>query len=385
RCARQADYIVIVADAAGDAAPGEIETLVLPSHAARTGRTLALVHRDRRTTPSGTARWLASRHVDRHVHLALEDDRDCDRLARLIAGSAVGLALGGGFARGLAHLGVLRAMEELGIAVDLVGGSSMGGMIGAMWALGWDPAQIAQRTSRAFHDSFDDMTLPFLSFKKGGNHSRVLRGFFGTEQIEDLWVPYFCVSTNLNRSEVKIHSSGPLADAVLASTRAPGIFPPLVMDGELHVDGGLINNVPVDVMRSFCNNGNVVGVDVSPPHELHEIVNYGDAISGWQAAWRRFNPNREKRVYHPSILLVLMRVIEFGGISFRRQKAETADVYISPDLIRFKRNDFQEAAAIAEAGYQAARPALAAWLAGDLKGSRILNDAAAVGAAPGSR
>jgi NTE family protein len=306
------------------------------------------------------------------VHVALDDQRDFDRLARLIAGSAVGLALGGGFARGLAHLGVLRAMEELGIPVDLIGGSSMGAMVGAMWALGWDPAQIAERTTQSFRESFDDMTLPFLSFKGGGNHSRVIRGFFGDTQIDDLRMPYFCISTNLNRAEVKVHSSGALADAVLASTRAPGIFPPVVMDGELHVDGGLINNVPVDVMRTFSNNGVVIGVDVSPPHELHDVFNYGDAISGWQAAWRRFTPNRAKRVYHPSILLVLMRVIEFGGISYRREKAETADVYISPDLIEFKRNDFQAAAAIADAGYRAARQALTAWLAGDAAGSRML-------------
>lgn len=363
RCVRQADYIVIAADASSDPTPGEIESLVLATHAVRTGRTLALVHRDRKTPPSGTARWLAARQVDRHVHLSLADDSDFDRLARLVTGSAVGLALGGGFARGLAHLGVLRALNELGIPVDLIGGSSMGGMVGAMWALGWESGQIAERTSRAFHDSFDDMTLPFLSFKGGGNHSRVVREFFGTKQIEDLWMPYFCISTNLNRAEVKIHSAGALADAVLASTRAPGIFPPVVMEGELHIDGGLINNVPVDVMRSFSNNGNVIGVDVSPPHELHNIVNYGDAISGWQAAWRRFNPSRDKRVYHPSMLLVLMRVIEFGGISYRREKAETADVYISPEVIRFKRNDFQEASAIAEAGYQAAFPALKAWQA----------------------
>jgi len=370
RCVRQADHIVIVADAAAGPGLGEVESLVVAPHGARTARTLALVHRAADATPSGTAAWLTGRRVERHVHVTLEREGDFDRLARLVAGSAVGLALGGGFARGLAHLGVLRAMAELGMPVDLIGGSSMGAMVGAMWALGWDAAQIAERTMQSFRDSFDDMTLPFLSFKGGGNHSRVVRGLFGDTRIEDLWMPYFCVSSNLNRAEIKVHSAGPLADAVLASTRAPGIFPPVVMEGELHVDGGLINNVPVDVMRTFGNDGVVIGVDVSPPHELHDVVNYGDSISGWQAAWRRFNPNRAKRVYHPSILLVLMRVIEFGGISYRRQKAEAADVYISPDLIRFKRNDFHAAAAIADAGYEAARPALAAWLDGPGSGGR---------------
>jgi predicted acylesterase/phospholipase RssA/CRP-like cAMP-binding protein len=364
RTIRQADHVVVVADAAADARPGEIEVELLGSERGHRPRhTLALVYEAGRATPSQTARWLPGRRVERHVHVRVDRPDDFDRLARLLTGNAVGLALGGGFARGLAHLGVLRALEELRIPVDLIGGSSMGAMVGAQWALGWTAAEIARRTSEGCAASFDDMTLPFLSFKRGGKHSRMVRQFFGETRIEDLWLPYFCVSTNLNRAECKVHSTGPLAEAVLASTRAPGIFPPLVMDGELHVDGGLINNVPVDVMRDFSNGGIVIGVDVSPPHELNEVVNYGDEVSGWQAAWSRFNPNRQKRSYRPSILLVLMRVIEFGGISYRRQKADMADVYISPDVVRFKRNDFHAAGDLADAGYRAARDVLTTWLA----------------------
>ena len=364
RTIRQADHVVVVADAAADPRPGEIEAELLGSERGHRPRhTLALLYGAGRAAPSHTARWLPDRRVERHVHVRVDRPDDFDRLARLLSGNAVGLALGGGFARGLAHLGVLRALEELRIPVDLIGGSSMGAMVGAQWALGWSAEEIARRSSEGFTSSFDDMTLPFLSFKRGGKHSKMIRDFFGHTRIEDLWVPYFCISTNLNRSECKVHSAGPLADAVMASTRAPGIFPPLVMDGELHVDGGLINNVPVDVMRDFSNGGIVIGVDVAPPHELNEVVNYGDEVSGWQAAWSRFNPNRQKRSYRPSILLVLMRVIEFGGISYRRQKAEAADVYISPDVVRFKRNQFQAADDLADAGYRAAHEALTKWLA----------------------
>jgi NTE family protein/lysophospholipid hydrolase len=275
----------------------------------------------------------------------------------------VGLTLGGGFARGLAHLGVLRALEELRIPVDFIGGSSMGAIVGAQWALGRSAGEIARRTSEGFAASFKDTTLPFVSFKRGGRHSRVIRQSFGEARIEDLWLPYFCVSTNLNRSELKVHSAGPLAEAVTASSRAPGIFPPLVIDGELHIDGGVINNVPVDVMRDFRGVGIVIGVDVSPPDELIEVANYGDEVSGWRAVWSRFNPNRKKRSYRPSILFVLKRLIQFGGISYRRQKAEVADVSISPDVARFKRDDFGAAVDLADAGYRAAREALTKWLA----------------------
>jgi predicted acylesterase/phospholipase RssA len=364
RTIRQADHVVVVADADADPHPGEIETDWLDQQSGDLApRTLALVYRSG-AAPSNTARWLSPRPaIARHVHVRLDQRGDFDRVARLLTGRAIGLVLGGGFARGLAHVGVLKAFRELGIPIDLIGGSSMGAMVGAQHLLGWDGDRILRENSTAFAKSFDDMTIPFVAFKRGGKYSRIVQNFFGDTQIEDLWLPYFCTSSNLNRADLKIHTSGSLASAALATTRAPGIFPPVVIDGELHVDGGLINNVPVDVMKTFSNRGIVIGVDVSPPHEIKPVVDYGDDISGWQAMWNRFNPTREKRSYRPSILLVLMRLIEFGGISYRLRAASSADVYISPDVLRFKRNDFHMAQEIAEAGYTAARASLTEWLA----------------------
>ncbi|HYN10572.1 MAG TPA: cyclic nucleotide-binding and patatin-like phospholipase domain-containing protein [Vicinamibacterales bacterium] len=371
RTIRQADHVVVVADAAGDPHPGEIERDCLDQRSGRPlRRTLALVHQHG-ATPSNTARWLSSRPaIDRHLHLRLDEPGDFDRVARLLTGQAVGLVLGGGFARGLAHVGVLQALRERDIPLDLIGGSSMGAMIAAQHLLGWDGDRILDEISTAFAKSFDDMTIPFLAFKRGGKYSRLVQQFFGDARIEDLWLPYFCTSSNLNRADLKIHTTGPLASALLATTRAPGIYPPVVIDGELHVDGGLINNVPVDVMKTFSNQGIVIGVDVSPPHELKPVVDYGDDISGWQAMWNRFSPTRDKRRFRPSLLLVLMRLIEFGGISYRRQNASHADVYVSPDLLRFKRNDFHAAREIRDVGYAAARASLDAWVAGRSRGER---------------
>ncbi len=361
RSIRQADHVVIVADAAGDPQPGEIEGELLNRQSGRAvRRTLALVQNG--SAPSRTARWLADRPgIERHLHVRLERPVDFDRLARVLTGRAVGLVLGGGFARGLAHVGVLRALAELGIPIDAIGGSSMGAMVAALHLAGWDNDRIVHEVSTAFAKSFDDMTIPFLAFKRGGKQSRVVQRFFGDTRIEDLWVPYFCTSSNLNRADLKIHTTGSLAGALLATTRAPGVFPPVVIDGELHVDGGLINNVPVDVMKTFSNQGVVIGVDVSPPHELNRVVDYGDDVSGWEAIWQRFNPTRQKRSYRPSILLVLMRLIEFGGISYRQRNSHYADVYIAPEVLRFKRNEFGSARELAEAGYAATRASLRGW------------------------
>lgn len=363
RSVRQADRIILLAAGGSNPIPGEVEVELLNrGPATRTPVTLVFLHDDATVAPSGTGRWLADRLLERHLHVRRRAAGDYDRIARYLTGTAVGLALGGGFARGLAHLGVARALQELGIPVDAIGGSSMGAMVGAQLALGWDAARIVAEMRTGFGESFDDMTIPFLAFKRGGKASKLLRRLFQDTRIEDMWMPYFCVSANLNRSEVKVHTSGEVARAVLASSRAPGIFPPMVIDGELHVDGGLINNVPVDIMRSFSNDGLVIGVDVSPPHELNEVSDYGEDVSGWRAAWHRFHPTPERRVFYPSILLVLMRIIEFGGISYRRQKAEEADVYISPDVLRFPRNDFASASELVDAGYAAASVKLREWL-----------------------
>ena len=135
------------------------------------------------------------------------------------------------------------------------------------------------------------------------------------------------------------------------------------MDGELHVDGGLINNVPVDMMATSSNGGMVIGVDVSPPHELNQSRTTERKCRAGKRCGIDSTRRDKRRVYRPSILLVLMRVIEFGGISYRRQKAEMADVYISPEVVRFKRNDFHAADDIAEVGYHASRETLLKWLA----------------------
>jgi predicted acylesterase/phospholipase RssA/CRP-like cAMP-binding protein len=356
RCIRQADHIILLADAAGDPMPGEIEVELLDRTAKHHPARLWLVLVHGSADPSGTARWLHVRHVDRHYHVRLHDAASIDRLARLLTGRATGLTLGGGFARGLAHIGVFRAFEELHVPIDVVGSASMGAMLGALWAMGWDHDRIQNQVCAACHNFFGDLTFPFVAFQRGGRFSQAIRTIFGDAQIEDLWVPYFCTSANLNRTELKIHSQGSLAKAVLAATRAPGIFPPIVYDGELHIDGGVINNVPVDLMKVFCNGGVTIGVDVAPPHQLNPVRDYGDTISGWRTFWDRcFAKNR---TWTPSILLVLIRTLEYTGISNLNDRVKSADIFIYPDMLRFKRTDFHRASEIVKAGYDCARATL---------------------------
>jgi NTE family protein/lysophospholipid hydrolase len=357
RCIRQADHIILVGDGKGDPAVGEIETELLGPGANRylARQWLVLVHGQ--DQPSGTARWLDVRNVERHYHVRLGDQASFDRLARLLTGRAVGLTLGGGFARGLAHVGVFRAFEELGVPIDAIGSASMGAMLGGLWAMGWDGDRIVHEVCRVCGDQMaGDMTFPYVAFKRGGKFSQKIRNLFGDVQIEDLWIPFFCISANLNRSELTVHTQGSLAKAILASTRAPGIFPPIVYDGELHVDGGVINNVPVDITKEFSNQGLTIGVDVAPPHPLRACRDYGDAISGWRPFWHRCFGRKPS--YTPSILLVLIRTLEYTGISNQNVRFKSADIVMYPEMLRFRRTDFHLADEIVQAGYDCARASL---------------------------
>ncbi|HUL16138.1 MAG TPA: cyclic nucleotide-binding domain-containing protein [Terriglobales bacterium] len=363
RCIRQADHVLVVGDAKGDPIPGEIEAELLGTRDASdySRAWLVLVHEEE--APSGTKRWLDARPVERHFHVRLEQNEDVERVARFMTGRAVGLTLGGGFARALAHVGVFRAFADLGVGIDAIGGSSMGAMVGALLAMNWEAERIVQEISAGCANPyFGDLTFPFIAFKTGKSLSALIRRLFADIQIEDLWMPYFCISANLNRSELKIHSRGPLARAVLATTRAPGLFPPVVDEGELHVDGGVINNVPVDIMKTFSNEGITVGVDISPPHELYPIRDYGDTVSGWQAFWKRLNPFSKNSIYTPSILLVMIRTLEYTGISYKGSRLKYADIYMYPEMLKFKRTDFHRASEILDSGYETARTTLLEWL-----------------------
>jgi predicted acylesterase/phospholipase RssA/CRP-like cAMP-binding protein len=359
RCVRQADRVLLLADGASDPAPGEMEA-ALKQRLDGQAPSLVLVHA--KGDPSGTTRWLDARTVERHFHVRSGDDHTVARAARILTGRAVALTLGGGFARGIAHIGVFRAFDEMGIAVDAVGGASMGAIVGGFFAMGWDRETIHRQIAAICTDIYGDLTFPFVAFKTGRKFSRSVRELIGELQIEDLWTPYFCVSANLNRSELKVHSRGSLAKAVLAASRAPGVFPPIIYDGELHVDGGVISNVPVDLMKAFSNLGIVVGIDVSPPHELNPTSDYGDMVSGWPAFWRRWNPLRGRYVYTPSILLVMIRTLEFTGISYKNARLKSADIYMHPDTLKFRRTDFHRAAEIEQAGFDCARKAVAEWM-----------------------
>ena len=171
-------------------------------------------------------------------------------LARCLTGHALGLVLGGGGARGFAHIGVYRALVEASLHVDLVGGTSMGAIVTGVIGLGVDWRQMADiAASISSPLKLFDPTLPLVSLFSSGKVTQLTHMVYGDALIEDLWRPIYCVSSNLTRSTETVYRRGPLWKAVRASMAIPGIFAPVLHEGDVQVDGAVMNNLPIDVMR----------------------------------------------------------------------------------------------------------------------------------------
>ena len=212
--------------------------------------------------PSGSEAWMAATQAARLFHLRENGVADLQRLARVLTGQSVGLVLSGGGARAYAHIGAIQAMRERGIPIDFVGGASMGAIVAAGIAMGWDDGELEARIQKAFVDTspLDDIAFPMIAMTRGEKVKARLEEHFGAVDISDLWLPFFCVSSNLTSGSYQLHRKGDLQIALRASISLPGVLPPATDRGQVLVDGAVMKNFPADVMRSF-QLGPIVGVD----------------------------------------------------------------------------------------------------------------------------
>ena len=188
--------------------------------------------------------------LDSYHHVRLGDPGNLARVASILSGRAVGLALGGGGARGYAHIGVVAALRGLGIPIDMVGGTSMGAVIAAQVALGLSREELINLNLRFMsRKPFAQYTIPMLALLNARRLQEGMQMAVGETQIKDLWINCFAISVNLTTTEMVVHDRGPVWEAVRASVSLPGILPPFVRGSHLLVDGGVINNLPGDVMR----------------------------------------------------------------------------------------------------------------------------------------
>lgn len=363
---RQSDLTLWMADAEASPIPSAAERNLEPAGA----QALVLHHAaDAEIRHTGT--WLESRSVDWHLHLRDARPEDRQRLERVLRGEALGLVLGAGAVRGLSELGVFKAMAELGIPVDWVGGSSIGSIVAGAIARDWDPGHAIAMARESFvrGKPFSDYTIPIISLIRGRRMVRLLRKNLDVD-IEDLPIPYFCVSSRLDKGEVHVHEAGNLVEAIRASAALPGVLPPAVVDSELVVDGAVLNNLPVDVMLRKPV-GPVVAVDVS--FQGARKVDFQETPSSWAVLRGRWLPFAE-RYRVPSLATLILRATEIGTLAQARQRGAAADLLITPDVREFRMTDVKAFDAIVQRGYEAGREALEAWLesraSGDSSGAQ---------------
>jgi len=359
RCLRQADLVLVVAGSEDDPRVGSTERELCegadPITTAR--RVLILMRPEAEVLPSGTAAWLNGRTLDGHHHVRDGVRDDVERVARILAGNAVGLVLGGGAARGFAHVGIYRALVESGVSVDWVGGSSIGAVFAASIALGWDPDKVEEIARAAFVDEnpLGDFTLPVVSLLAGKRLKRLTARYFAPD-IEDLPIPFFCVSSNLSQARMTVHERGPLASAIRASVALPGVLPPAVDADHLVIDGGILNNLPVDVMRDRPV-GKVIAVDLSVQKEY--TLDYSEVPSAFRVlrSWLPFTG----KIRVPNIITLMLKATEVASLVHARNVSAQADLVLKPPVGRFGILETTAFDAIVAVGYEHAKQRIAEW------------------------
>ena len=238
----------------------------------------------------------------------------------------------------------------------------MGAIMGAACACPDEFEEMIRLFKTQVRGMLNDYTLPFVSLARGRRFDRCLRALFGDANIEDLWTPYFCVTSNLTRAKMVVHRTGPVWRLVRASGSLPGIVSPVVDNGDLLYDGCLMNNLPLDVMREEIQTGLLIGVDVVPPEDLDIRAADLESPSGWRMVWNRINPLADP-MEMPGIVSILDRAGTLSSIRDRQQLIEDgfADLYLSPPVDQFKILDWDIIDKATEIGYAYGVAEIGAW------------------------
>jgi len=347
RCIRQADVLLLPTLAAQPARPWPDAALLEPRRSGHRTRHLLLLHAGHQVRLGSAQRWLATFSGKlQHHHVCHRGDMV--RLARLVSGHGRGLVLAGGGARGLAHLGVLRALQEAGHEFDAVGGTSIGAIIGAGLACGWELDAMTETFRTAFLQGrpLSDLTLPLVAMTRGRRASMTLRRAFGALEIEDLPRPYFCISTQLSGGGMAVHRHGSLWLWLRASSAIPGVLPPVLRQGRVYVDGALINNLPTDVMAAD-GIAHITALDIRADIALLTTAEESSTPPLW-----RLLLQRRQDVRRPGLVSTLVRAGMVNGETASAARRERADLLITPSLDHIGMLDWKDWQRAIDAGYR---------------------------------
>ncbi len=362
RSFRYADQVVVVCSPEPDSSEERAIHAIRERVPTNVPIWLAVSHPSGTPKPIGTAALRDRFGVDEAHHLRREDHGDLARLARLSAGRGVALVLSGGGARGYAHLGVMKALEQFDVPVDRVVGSSMGSVIAAALAQRPDPEERVAILGDQVKNLMD-YTIPIVSLLRGKAISTTIQNQFGDWDIEDLWLPFACIATNLTTSEALEMRTGPAHFAIRASVAIPGVLPPVPFGDDLLIDGGVLDNLPVSLVEHDQSIGTIIASDVTPPRGPRAKGDYGLSVSGWAAIRAKL---RRRASRYPSLGGVLMRSTLMASTRDRDRSIDRGaiDLYLDLDLRGVGLLDFDSVAAVADRGYDASFERIGAWKKG---------------------
>lgn len=353
------DLVIVATDFYADSNLYEIEKLLdlYSKNVLNKKIYLLLLHPEEAYLPDNTKRWFEDRFFDLHIHLRKNNLRDIRRFCRIITHQAVGLVLGGGGARGFAHTGVVKALLEAGLEFDFVGGTSAGGLYGtAITHADFDMEKIMRLCKLAAKSKLtsNDYTLPFVSLMSGKKVRRFLEAMYNDSFIEDLWVNSFCVSTNFSNASITVHENGLLRKQVEASIAIPGVFPPVIINQNLHIDGGVIDNLPVEAINKKPVRYTIA---VSLSAENTAVVKLKEVPSSWKMFWDKItNSGREKL---PGLSSILIDSITINSRHKQEQSRPHVSLYIELDLKEYKFLDWNHWEQIIQKGYDQTKKQLA--------------------------
>ena len=404
-CITQADCILLVGLAEGSPNIGEYERFLLGMKTTAR-KELVLLHVERYSPPGLTRKWLHNRPWinggHHHIQMAFRTNSepahpqvkrfgtalkqrvqvlqaeiqkytsrrirqtplysadtpfkgDFHRLARRLCGKSVGLVLGGGGARGWSQVGVIRALEEAGIPIDIIGGTSIGAFIGALYARDADVVPMYGRAKKfagrmgSIWRFALDLTYPSASYTTGHEFNRGIFKTFGNSQIEDFWLEFYCNTTNISKSRTEFHNSGYVWRYVRASMSLAGLIPPLCDEGSMLLDGGYVDNLTVAHMKSLGADV-IFAIDVgSLDDNLPQT--FGDSLSGAWALLNRWNPF-SSYPNPPTLSEIQARLAYVSSVdALERAKATPGCLYMRPPIDAYGTLEFAKFDEIYQVGY----------------------------------
>jgi NTE family protein len=332
QCVIYADLVIVTTTFSADTDLYQIEkTLDLYSKNITNKKIyIVFLHEGDAAIPNQTSRWLSKRKVSLHLHIRRNHPGDIRRFCRVISNQAVGLVLGGGGTKGFAHVGAVKALLDAGVEIDFVGGTSAGALYGILMSyhdFNFNRVHAVCEESVRRKLTSKDITLPVLSLMSGKKVYNFIREMFGQHELEDIWVNSYCVSSNFSKSGASVHDKGSIYQKVTASIAIPGIFPPVVIDQELHVDGGVVDNLPIEPMYRFPLR-HIIAISLS--NHTNSQIDCLEIPSARALLWDKLRGKKRPNI--PGIGSLIVDSLTLNSRQRQDSSKSKASLYIELDL-----------------------------------------------------